>query len=578
MALVNPHGKEKKLKPLLVAGAALDAEKKKAAGLKKINISSRETGDLIMMGIGGFTPLTGFMTKADWKGVCADYKMADGTFWPIPITVSCSKADADGIKDGGEIALFSTEFNEIMATMKVAEKYSVDKAYECQQVYKTTDVEHPGVKMVMDQLEINLAGPVKVLSQGTFPTEYPTLFQTPAQSRAMFEEKGWSRVAAFQTRNPMHRSHEYLAKIAVEVTDGVYIHMLLGKLKPGDIPSDVRQKCIDVLVEKYFVKNTVMVGGYPLDMRYAGPREALLHAVFRQNYGCSHLIVGRDHAGPGNDSSGKPFYGPYDAQEMMTQYESEIGVKMVPFEMLVYLPDEDRYVEVKDVPEGAKTLNISGTQVREDYLAKGRLLPEWFTRPETAEILRQSYPPRHDQGFCIWFTGLSGSGKSATTQVLTDLLLERGKILTVLDGDVVRTHLSKGLGFSKEDRDTNILRIGFVAGELVRHGGSVVCAAISPYRNARNEARKMVGDNFIMVHMDTPVEVCEQRDVKGLYAKARQAMIDGKPMGFTGVDDPYEEPIDPEITLAGVGVTPEENARQIIAYLEEQGYLQPQAT
>ena len=262
----------------------------------------------------------------------------------------------------------------------------------------------------------------------------------------------------------------------------------------------------------------------------------------------------------------------------MVEHETEIGVKMIPFEMLVYMPDEDRYMEVKDIPDGAKTLNISGTQVREEYLAGGKLLPEWFTRPETAKILRQSYPPRYNQGFCIWFTGLSGSGKSATTQILTDLLLEQGKKLTVLDGDVVRTHLSKGLGFSAEDRDTNIMRIGFVAGELVRHGGAVVCAAISPYRNARNEARKMVGDNFIMVHMDTPVEVCEQRDVKGLYAKARRAMLDGKPMGFTGVDDPYEEPIDPELTLSGVDVTPEENARQVIAFLEEQGYLRTQVS
>ena len=310
-------------------------------------------------------------------------------------------------------------------------------------------------------------------------------------------------------------------------------------------------------------------------MRMAGPKEAILHAIIRRNHGVNHFIVGRDHAGPGNDSTGKPFYGPYDAQEVMQKYEAELGVKMIPFEMLVYLPDEERYVEEKDVPKGARTLNISGTQVRDDYLAKGKLLPEWFTRPETAEILRQSYPPRHKQGFCLWFTGLSGSGKSATTQVLTELMLQYGREATVLDGDVVRTHLSKGLGFSKEDRDTNILRIGFVAGEIARHGGAVICAAISPYRAAREEARKFVGENFIMVYMDTPVEVCEERDVKGLYAKARQAMQDGKPMGFTGVDDPYEPPINPEITLKGYGATPEENAHVVIEYLEKQGYLLP---
>jgi len=255
---------------------------------------------------------------------------------------------------------------------------------------------------------------------------------------------------------------------------------------------------------------------------------------------------------------------------MLSQYEDEIGVKMVPFQWMVYLPEEDDYVAADQVPEGAKVLTISGTQVREEYLAKGKLLPEWFTRPETAEILRESYPAKHEQGFCIWFTGLSGAGKSATARALTDLLLERGKQLTVLDGDVVRTHLSKGLGFSKEDRDTNILRIGYVSGEIVRHGGNVICAAISPYRNARNEARKLAPEgNFFMVHVDTSLKVCEARDVKGLYAKARAGEI----KGFTGIDDPYEAPINPEITVTGDGVTPEENAQKIIAYLEEEGFF-----
>ena len=386
MALVNPHGKQKKLMPLLLTGAELDAEKKKAAGLKKINISSRETGDLIMMGIGGFTPLTGFMTKADWKGVCADFKMADGTFWPIPVTVSCSKADADSIKDGGEIALFSTEFNEIMATMKVTEKYSIDKAYECQQVYKTTEVEHPGVKMVMEQAEVNLAGPVKVLSEGTFPTEYPTIYQRPAETRKAFAEKGWSRVAAFQTRNPMHRSHEYLAKVAIEVADGVYIHMLLGKLKPGDIPSDVRQKCIDVLVEKYFVKNTVMVGGYPLDMRYAGPREALLHALFRQNYGCSHLIVGRDHAGVGE------YYGPFDAQKIFEEIpEGSLETRPLKIDWTFYCNACEGMASMKTCPHGKDDrILLSGTKLRK-MLSEGESVTTKFSRQEVLDILKEYY-------------------------------------------------------------------------------------------------------------------------------------------------------------------------------------------
>ncbi|NLI30376.1 MAG: sulfate adenylyltransferase [Nitrospiraceae bacterium] len=386
MALVNPHGKDKKLMPLLLEGAALAAEKAKAATLKKINISSRETGDLIMMGIGGFTPLTGFMTKADWQGVCDNYTMADGTFWPIPITVSCSKADADAIKDGEEIALFSEEFNEIMATMKVTEKYTIDKAYECQKVYKTTEVEHPGVKMVMDQAEVNLAGPVKVLSEGTFPTEYAGIYQRPAETRKAFEEKGWSRVAAFQTRNPMHRSHEFLAKIAVEVCDGVYIHMLLGKLKPGDIPSDVRQKCIDVLVEKYFVKNTVMVGGYPLDMRYAGPREALLHALFRQNYGCSHLIVGRDHAGVGE------YYGPFDAQKIFEEIPAgALETKPLKIDWTFYCNACEGMASMKTCPHGKDDrILLSGTKLRK-MLSEGEEVTTKFSRPEVLEILREYY-------------------------------------------------------------------------------------------------------------------------------------------------------------------------------------------
>ena len=386
MALVNPLGKEKKLKPLLLTGAELEAEKKKAAGLKKVNISSRETGDLIMMGIGGFTPLTGFMTKADWKGVCESMKMADGQFWPIPVTVSASKADADGIKEGEEIALFSTEFNEIMATMKVTEKYTIDKAYECQQVYKTTEIEHPGVKMVMEQPEVNLAGPVKVLSEGTFPTEYPALYQRPAETRKAFEEKGWSRVAAFQTRNPMHRSHEFLAKIAIEVCDGVYIHMLLGKLKPGDIPSDIRQKCIDVLVEKYFVKNTVMVGGYPLDMRYAGPREALLHAVFRQNYGCSHLIVGRDHAGVGE------YYGPFDAQKIFEEIPAgSLETKPLKIDWTFYCNACEGMASMKTCPHGKDDrILLSGTKLRK-MLSEGEEVTPKFSRIEVLNILREYY-------------------------------------------------------------------------------------------------------------------------------------------------------------------------------------------
>jgi sulfate adenylyltransferase len=326
------------------------------------------------------------------------------------------------------------------------------------------------------------------------------------------------------------------------------------------------------LFENYYDKNRSLLSLLPLAMRMAGPREALWHAIIRRNHGATHFIIGRDHAGPGKDSNGNPFYGPYEAQMMLTQYGEEIGVQPVEFTEMVYLADKDCYEEKNQVPEDAHIFSISGTEVREDYLEKGKKLPEWFTRKETADILGQMYPPKHKQGVCIWFTGLSGSGKSTTAEILTSLLLERGRQVTLLDGDVVRTHLSKGLGFSPEDRDTNILRIGFVASELARHGGMVICAAISPYRATRNAVRQMVGnDHFIEVFVDTPIDVCEERDVKGLYARARRGQISG----FTGVDDPYEEPVNPEIVLKTVTIGPDENARSIVAYLEERGFLLP---
>jgi sulfate adenylyltransferase len=395
---------------------------------------------------------------------------------------------------------------------------------------------------------------------------------TPAQVRSRLATMGREHVVAFQTRNPMHRVHEALTKRAVErVGDAsLLIHPVVGMTKPGDVDHYTRVRVYKALLQRYYEKESTVLSLLPLAMRMAGPREALWHAIIRRNYGATHFVVGRDHAGPGTDSTGKPFYGAYEAQEMMDQYRDELGVEAVTFRELVYVEDEDRYVAREEAPEEAKSLYISGTQVREDYLANGRELPAWFTRPETAEILREAHPPRHKQGLCLWFTGLSGSGKSTIANALTDMLLERGRQVTLLDGDVVRTHLSKGLGFSKEDRDTNILRIGFVASELTRHHGTVICAAISPYRNTRNEVRQMVGgDHFVEVFVDTPLEVCEARDVKGLYARARRGEI----KGFTGIDDPYEAPQNPEVRVETVGKTPEDSAREIVGYLEQRNFV-----
>ncbi|MEJ2646598.1 MAG: sulfate adenylyltransferase [Gammaproteobacteria bacterium] len=383
--LVKPHGGGE-LKPLLLDGDALAQEKARAASLPKVNVSSREAGDLIMMGIGGFTPLDGFMTHADWEGVCDGMKMANGLFWPIPITLSTDKATADGIKEGSDIALFDPERDEILATMRVTEKYTIDKAHECMMVYKTTEEEHPGVKMVMAQGEVNLAGPVKVLSQGEFPEQYGDQFMTPAQTRALFESKGWATVAAFQTRNPMHRSHEYLAKIAVEIGDGVLIHSLLGKLKPGDIPADVRAKAIGTLIDNYFVKDTVVQAGYPLDMRYAGPREALLHAVFRQNYGCSHLIVGRDHAGVGD------YYGPFDAHHIFDEIPAgALETQPLKIDWTFWCNKCEGMASMKTCPHSAEDrLLLSGTKLRK-ALSEGTEVPDHFSRPEVLTILREYY-------------------------------------------------------------------------------------------------------------------------------------------------------------------------------------------
>ena len=383
--LVKPHGSDSLL-PRLLEGDALAAERERARQLPELRMSSRETGDLIMLGIGGFTPLDGFMGQADWRGVCDDMKLANGLFWPIPITLSTDQAIADTFPEGAEIALLDDQGKEIIATMAVAERYTIDKAHECETVYRTTDTDHPGVRMVMAQGDVNLAGPVKVLSQGEFPERYGKLFLTPAQTRAEFAARGWHTIAAFQTRNPMHRSHEYLAKIAIEVCDGVLIHSLLGNLKPGDIPSDVRSAAISALCDNYFVDNTVMQAGYPLDMRYAGPREALLHALFRQNYGCSHLIVGRDHAGTGD------YYGPFDAHHIFDEIPTDaLQTKPLKIDWTFWCYRCGGMASMKTCPHSAEDrLLLSGTKLRR-MLSEGEDPPPEFSHPEVIRILKEYY-------------------------------------------------------------------------------------------------------------------------------------------------------------------------------------------
>ena len=383
--LVRPHGASE-LRPLLLEGAAFEAERVRAQGLPKVRVSSRERGDLIMLGIGGFTPLDGFMSHADWRGVCDDMRTASGLFWPIPITQSTDPATADAIAIGQEVALTDPDDRECLATMRVSEKYTIDKAHECVRVYRTVDPAHPGVKMVMDQGAVNLAGPVRVLSRGGFPEKYGDLFMTPAQTRTLFKSLGWSRIAAFQTRNPMHRSHEYLAKVAIEVCDGVLVHSLLGALKPGDIPAEVRTRAIAALAKNYFVPSTIVQAGYPLDMRYAGPREALLHAVFRQNYGCSHLIVGRDHAGVGS------YYGPFEAHHIFDEIPDDaLETKPLKIDVSFWCYKCGGMASGRTCPHAdADRLQVSGTQLRK-WLSQGQAVPPEFSRPEVLEILRAYY-------------------------------------------------------------------------------------------------------------------------------------------------------------------------------------------
>ena len=563
--LIAPYGG--KLVNLLVAGKSREELIKLAGTYPTIRLTPRQMHDVELLAVGAFSPLDRFMGQADYQSVMENMTLNDGTTWPIPVTLTIDK---DDLPEQAEWVTLRDVHNQIIAVMRIEEIFRFNWKEEAQKVYDTVDLKHPIVSEMAGWGDLCLSGELKVLNLPAYD-DFVELRLTPAETRAKLEKMGNANVVAFQTRNPMHRVHEELTRRASKQIGGsLLIHPVVGMTKPGDVDHYTRVRIYKALVENYYDGDT-MLALLPLAMRMGGPREAVWHAIIRRNYGANHFIVGRDHAGPGNDSTGKPFYGPYDAQEMLKSVEDQVGVKMVPFELMVYLPEEDRYELASQVPEGTKIASISGTQVREDYLAKGLPLPEWFTRIETSEILLQAHPPRHKQGFCIWFTGLSGAGKSTIAKHLTNMLQEYGRNPTVLDGDVVRTHLSKGLGFSKEDRDTNILRISFVAGEIVRHTGTVICAAISPYRQARLEARKMVPeDHFIEVFVDTPLEVCEERDIKGLYARARSGAL----KNFTGIDDPYEAPIQPEVHVKTVGKTPKQNAREIIDYLIDAGYLQ----
>lgn len=566
--LIPPYGG--RLVDLLVPPEEAEGLKAYANNLPSVRLSHRAACDLELLAVGAFSPLDRFMGQADYERVLAEMRLSTGHLFPIPVSLPISNEVK--VQLDGEVALRDSR-NDVLAIMRVDEIYQWDLAATAQLVFGTEDTRHPLVSEMHRWGRTNISGPMRIL-QLPRAHDFRQLRLTPCETRARLAAFGHANVVAFQTRNPLHRVHEELTKRATQEVDGVLLlHPVVGMTRPGDVDHFTRVRTYKALAGRYYDRDRILLSLLPLAMRMAGPREALWHALIRRNYGANHLIVGRDHAGPGNDSQGKPFYGPYDAQELVHRYSDEIGVKVVPFRMLVYLPDENRYEEVTKVPSEVRTASISGTQVREDYLQNGLELPEWFTRPEVARILAETHPPRHRQGVCIWFTGLAASGKSTAAAILTTLLQEHGRQITLLDGDVVRTHFSEELGFSKEDRDTNVLRMGYVASEIVRHGGVAICAAVSPYRATRNEVRNMIGsDNYIEVFVDTPLEVCEQRDTKGLYARARRGEI----VGFTGVDDPYEAPRNPEIRLDTVEHDPEENAHRILELLMDRGFVRPE--
>ena len=566
--LISPHGGT--LVNLEASSGRMSELREQSVDWPSWDLTERQICDLELLLSGGFSPLDGFLRKGDYDRVCSEMRLADGTLWPIPITLDISEQAAEAIAPGQTLALRDPE-GVMLAAIHVEDVWRPDLTSEASDVFGTVNPEHPGVGFLLKRSHpVYVGGRLEGL-QPPVHYDFRSLRLTPTELRAEFVRRGWTQIVAFQTRNPLHRAHvELTTRAATEAAANLLIHPVVGMTKPGDVDHYTRVRCYQAVLDRY-PHNTAALALLPLAMRMGGPREAVWHAIIRKNHGCTHLIVGRDHAGPGSDSSGKPFYGPYDAQELLAKHQSEIGVGMVDFRMMVYAPDRDQYIPEDEVPEGLKTVTLSGTDLR-DRLATGREIPEWFTYPEVATELRRTHPPRARQGFTIFFTGLSGSGKSTIANALLVKLLEMGgRPVTMLDGDLVRKHLSSELGFSKEHRDINIRRIGYVASEITRSGGIAICAPIAPYDATRKAVRSMVepGGGFVLVHVTTPLEICEERDRKGLYAKARAGLIPE----FTGISDPYEEPADAEMAIDTAMLSPDEAANQIILYLERLGYI-----
>lgn len=534
------------------------------------DLTPRQICDLELLMNGGFNPLKGFLSQEDYDSVVDTMRLADGTLWPMPITLDVSEAFADKLEVGQDIALRDQE-GVILATMTVTDRWVPNKAHEAKMVFGADDSAHPAVNYLHNTAgSVYLGGPVTGIQQ---PVHYDFKGRrdTPNELRALFRKLGWRKVVAFQTRNPLHRAHQELTfRAAREAQANLLIHPVVGMTKPGDVDHFTRVRCYEAVLDQYPSATTTM-SLLNLAMRMAGPREAVWHGLIRKNHGCTHFIVGRDHAGPGKNSAGQDFYGPYDAQTLFKEHEAEIGLEMVDFKHMVYVQEKAQYFPADEVPEGATVLDISGTELRR-RLAEGLEIPEWFSFPQVVAELRRTRPPRSQQGFTVFFTGFSGSGKSTIANALMIKLMEMGgRPVTLLDGDVVRKNLSSELGFSKEHRDLNIRRIGYVASEITKNGGIAICAPIAPYATTRRAVREEIEQfgAFLEVHVSTSLEECERRDRKGLYKLARE----GKIKEFTGISDPYDVPESPELRLDTENVDVDNCAHQVILKLESMGLI-----
>ncbi|HWJ07594.1 MAG TPA: bifunctional sulfate adenylyltransferase/adenylylsulfate kinase [Steroidobacteraceae bacterium] len=567
-AFKEPHGGE--LKELYLTESGAEQEKLAAADYLGWNLTDRQLCDIELLLNGAFSPLDGFLTRAEYDSVLAKMRLPSGLLWPIPITLDVTREFAAGVREGDRIALRDPE-GVLIATMSVSDVWEPDKTLEARSVFGTDDSHHPGVHFLQHR-----AGPVYLGGKlrGVEPPmhyDFKILRDSPSELRGRFRKLGWRKVVAFQTRNPMHRAHQELTLRAARETEAnLLLHPVVGMTRPGDIDHYTRVRCYEHML-KHYPEQTTALSLLNLAMRMAGPKEALWHAIIRKNYGCTHLIVGRDHAGPGNAANGTPYYEPYAAQQMLQEFQQELEITLVPFKEMVYVEQKGQFVPEDQVTPDMTVAKLSGTEFRR-RLREGIDIPEWFSYPEIIAELRNTHPPKHLQGLTIFFTGLSGSGKSTIANALLVKLLELGtRRVTLLDGDVVRKHLSSELGFSREHRDINILRIGYVASEITKYGGVAICAPIAPYSATRRRVREMVeaSGGFVEIHVATPLEVCEARDRKGLYAQARA----GKIKEFTGISDPYEEPEHPEMRIDTRNLSPDLAAHRILVKLESLGYV-----